>query len=391
MAVNSHTSNCYSLSIPLVLFLITSFSSLSNAESFVDQFSHSSLPRLLTANFSNHRILQVYNDQQQIQLEYDFYRNSCPNAETIVYKVMHDVLDDDKKITARLLRLMFHDCFIQGCDASVLLDDSNGNPSHLNERDAVPNQTLKGLEVIDIIKEELEIECPNIVSCSDIIALATRNAIILSGGPFFPVLTGRRDSRVSYHDEANSQIPRPHSNIHETLFLFSQRGFNEKEVVSLLGAHNIGKIGCEFILDRISNFHDTGRPDPTIPRDFMLEINKICNADVSPSPSQSRLRNLIESTTGLSYFQSLAPFIFSGSGFDTHYYKSLLLGRGLLFADQQLMSDPRTARLVEVFASDDGSIFRREFSKAMLKMSTLQSPAASQGVVRTRCSLPNSS
>ncbi|KAK9726072.1 hypothetical protein RND81_05G188100 [Saponaria officinalis] len=379
MAVICHSFYWYPLVISLLLLV--------NAHSFAD---HSSPPSSLTTNFSQRRMLQFYDNQQLLQLEYDFYRNSCPKAETIVYEVMRDAVGNDSKITARLLRLMFHDCFIQGCDASVLLDDSNGNLSHPIERNAIPNQTLKGLEVIDRIKDELERECPNTVSCADIITLATRNAIILSGGPFFPVLTGRRDSRASYYDDANNEIPRPDSRIYETLYLFSQRGFNEKEVVSLLGAHNIGKIGCEFILKRIYNFHGTGNPDPSIPADFMLELNRICNSDASPSPSPSRIRNLIESTTGLSYFQSLAPFIFSGSGFDTHYYKSLLLGRGLLYADQQLMSDARTARLVEVFASDDGSIFRREFSKSMLKMSNLLSPDASQGEVRTRCSFPNS-
>lgn len=56
-----------------------------------------------------------------------------------------------------------------------------------------------------------------------------------SGGPFFPVLTGRKDSLASYFDEANEQIPSPDSNVTEMLSLFSQRGFNEKEIVSLLG------------------------------------------------------------------------------------------------------------------------------------------------------------
>lgn len=158
----------------------------------------------------------------------------------------------------------------------------------------------------------------------------------------------------------------------------------------LEGAHNIGKIGCEFIQSRFSNFKGSGEPDPTIPEDFLLELKRICNPNASPSPSPSRLRNLIESASGLPFHQSLAPFIFSGSGFDSHYYKGLLMGRGLLYVDQQLMADPRTAKLVEVFASDDGSTFRREFSKSMLMMSNLVYLTGSQGEVRTRCSLPNS-
>ncbi|XP_021730743.1 peroxidase A2-like [Chenopodium quinoa] len=346
----------------------------------------SSSPPLLDANFSHRRLLQA---SEQLNLLYDFYRLSCPNAESVVFQFMQNTVAVDSRATAQLLRLMFHDCFIQGCDASLLLDDSNGNQSHFIERNAFPNQSLKGLEIIDRIKQALEAECPGVVSCSDIISLATRDAIILSGGPFFPILTGRRDSQASYYDEANQQIPRPDSNITEMLDLFSQKGFNEKEIVSLLGAHNIGKIGCEFIQRRLSNFKGTGEPDPTIPADFLLELKRICNADASPSPSPSRLRNLIESASGLPFHQSLAPFIFSGSGFDAHYYKGLIMGRGLLYADQQLMADPRTAKLVEVFASDDGSTFRREFSKSMLKMSNLAFLTGSQGEVRTRCSLPN--
>ncbi|KAL2933153.1 putative Peroxidase 48 [Bienertia sinuspersici] len=336
--------------------------------------------------FTNRRLLQA--SVQPNNLLYDFYRFSCPNAESVVFQFMRDFVAADSRATAQLLRLMFHDCFIQGCDASLLLDDSNGNQSHSIERNAFPNQTLKGFDIIEKIKQALENECPNVVSCSDIISLATRDAIVLSGGPFFPVLTGRRDSQASYFEEANQQIPKPDSDITEMLTLFSVRGFNEKETVSLLGAHNIGKIGCEFIQKRLSNFQGSGMPDPSIPADFFLELNRICNSNASPSPSPSRLRNLIESATGP---QSLVPFIFSGSGFDSHYYKGLLLGQGLLHADQQLMADSRTAKLVQVFASDDGSTFRREFSKSMLKMSNLGSLTGSQGEVRTRCTLPNSS
>ena len=67
----------------------------------------------------------------------------------------------------------------QGCDASVLLDDSNGNTNHSIEKQATPNKSLKGFENIDQIKEELENACPGVVSCADVLALATRDGIIL--------------------------------------------------------------------------------------------------------------------------------------------------------------------------------------------------------------------
>lgn len=95
-----------------------------------------------------------------------------------------------------------------------------------------------------------------------------------------------------------------------------------------------------------------------------------------------------ESNTGMSYMQALTSSMSSGSTFDTHYYMSLLKGRGLLFADQQLMAERKTARLVSAYASDDGSTFRMDFARAMLKMSNLDVLTGNQGVVRLNCSQP---
>ncbi|KAK9937469.1 hypothetical protein M0R45_014256 [Rubus argutus] len=128
----------------------------------------------------------------------------------------------------------FHDCFIEGCDASILLNDSNGNQSYSIEKQATPNRGG--------------------ILC-DVLALATRDGVFLAGGPFYPVLTGRRDSTQSYFDEALAEIPKPDDNITQTLHLFSLRGFSDRETVALLGAHNIGKIGCEFIDSRPKQLH----------------------------------------------------------------------------------------------------------------------------------------
>lgn len=63
----------------------------------------------------------------------------------------------------------------QGCDASLLLNTGSGN----EERDSVPNQTIHGIDVIDAAKLEVEKVCKGVVSCADIIALATRDAVVL--------------------------------------------------------------------------------------------------------------------------------------------------------------------------------------------------------------------
>ncbi|XP_055806637.1 putative Peroxidase 48 [Solanum dulcamara] len=312
-------------------------------------------------------------------LSYDYYDEKCEDLEGIVWSRMKTIVQLQHNAPAQLLRLMFHDCFIGGCDASVLLADRNENGTV--EREAIPNMTLKGFNFIDTIKDEIEEACPGIVSCSDILVLATRDGIVLAGGPYFPVLTGRRDSKESFFDEAIAEIPRPNGNISETLRLFSLRGFDERETVALLGGHNIGRIGCEFIRPRLSNFTGTGLPDPTIPADFLEELKRKCpddNNTISNMFNEHTARGLSESAISIA------------ASFDNHYYKTLMRGRGLLFADQQLMANEKTAAAVTDYSFDDGTVFRTEFAHAMAKMSNIGVLTGSKGEVRHSCSRLNS-
>lgn len=70
----------------------------------------------------------------------------------------------------------------QGCDASILLVDTD---EFQGEQHALANdKSLRGYEVIDAIKADVERACPSIVSCVDIVALAAREAVILVYTPY---------------------------------------------------------------------------------------------------------------------------------------------------------------------------------------------------------------
>jgi peroxidase len=64
---------------------------------------------------------------------------------------------------------------MQGCDGSVLLDSANKTA----EKDALPNQTLRGFDFVERVKAAVEKACPDTVSCADVLALIARDAVWL--------------------------------------------------------------------------------------------------------------------------------------------------------------------------------------------------------------------
>ncbi|KAL5547857.1 hypothetical protein UlMin_003088 [Ulmus minor] len=302
------------------------------------------------------------------QLKTGFYSSSCPKAEAIVRSTVESHFKDDPTVAAGLLRLHFHDCFVQGCDGSVLISGPSA------ERNALPNLGLRGFEAIDDAKTQLEALCPGVVSCADILALAARDAVDLSDGPSWAVPTGRRDGRVSLKSQVSS-LPSPLDSIAVQLQKFDAKGLDAHDLVTLVGAHTIGQTDCLFFRYRLYNFTPTGNPDPTINQAFLPQLQTLC-----PKYGDGSKRVSLDKG--------------SQTEFDASFFKNVRDGNGILESDQRLWGDDSTRRIVQNYAGNIrgllGFRFDFEFSKAMVKMGAIEVKIGAQGEIRKVCSKLNS-
>ncbi|XP_022883183.1 peroxidase 46-like [Olea europaea var. sylvestris] len=212
-------------------------------------------------------------------LSFDFYAVSCPSAEIMVKNTVRSASSMDPTTPGKLLRLFFHDCFVEGCDASILLQ---GNDT---ERSDPANKSLGAFSVIDSAKRVLEIFCPGVVSCADILALAARDAVELTGGPNIQIPTGRRDGRVSLAANVRPNIIDTSFTLNQMANIFSSKGLSMDDLVTLSGAHTIGSAHCSSFSDRFK-LDSNGKfnlIDASLDREYAAELTRMCPAGASAS------------------------------------------------------------------------------------------------------------
>ncbi|GAB4825140.1 hypothetical protein Ancab_008016 [Ancistrocladus abbreviatus] len=297
-------------------------------------------------------------------LKNGFYRKTCHAAEDTVKKITGKYISQDPTLAPALLRMHFHDCFVRGCDGSVLLNSTSTTQS---EKTAPPNLTLRGFQVIDAIKSKLEEACPGVVSCADIVALAARDAVVKINGPSWDVPTGRRDGRVSLASEALSNIPPPTFNITQLKTLFSSKGLSVKDLVVLSGAHTIGVSHCQAFTNRLYNFTGKGDSDPSMDPSYVAELKKKCKPNDSTTT--------VEMDPG------------SSKKFDIGYYVTVRKRRGLFQSDAALLNDNFTASYV-VTARDKARFFKA-FKVSMVNMGKIGVLTGTDGEIRKNCALVN--
>ncbi|KAL6655404.1 hypothetical protein ACP70R_006230 [Stipagrostis hirtigluma subsp. patula] len=301
------------------------------------------------------------------ELRAGYYAETCPDAERVVRETMARARAREARSVASVMRLQFHDCFVNGCDGSVLMDDT---PAMLGEKEALSNiNSLRSFEVIDEAKAALEARCPGVVSCADIVVMAARDAVVLTGGPNWDVRLGREDSLTASQEDSDNIMPSPRANASALIRLFAGLNLTVTDLVALSGSHSIGKARCFSIVFRLYNQSGSGRPDPNMDPSYRRALDALCP------------RGGDEEVTG---GMDASPLVF-----DNQYFKDLVRLRGFLNSDQTLFSDnAETRRVVRRFSEDQDAFFRA-FVEGMIKMGELQNPR--KGEIRRNCRVANGS
>jgi len=303
------------------------------------------------------------------QLEIGFYSKTCPQVEEIVREEMVKIIAAAPSLAGPLLRLHFHDCFVNGCDASVLLDSTKNN---LAEKDAKPNKSLRGFGSVERVKVKLEAACPGVVSCADVLTLMSRDAVVLAKGPTWPVALGRRDGRASSATEASAELPPANGDVPLLAKIFASKGLNLKDLVVLSGAHTLGTAHCLSFADRLYNSTGAyGLVDPSLDSKYADKLKLKC-----------------KSVDDRSMLSEMDPG--SYKTFDTSYYRHVAKRRGLFRSDAALLTDTTTRDYIQRVATGkfDAEFFK-DFSESMIKMGNVGVLTGAQGEIRKKCHVLN--
>ncbi|CAN1262962.1 Cationic peroxidase 1 [Linum perenne] len=281
------------------------------------------------------------------QLTPNFYQTICPEALPTIKRVVSKAIRDEPRMGASLLRLHFHDCFVNGCDGSILLDD-----------------TSRGFEVVDKIKSAVDKACnASVVSCADILAVASRDSVSFVSIREGRDPLGRRDGRTASISAANNNLPPPFFSFSQLLSSFQSQGLDLTDLVALSGAHTIGLARCTTFRARIYN-------DTNIHPRLAATLQRTC----PPTGGDNNLKPLDQTP----------------AWFNTDYYSALVRNRGLLHSDQELFGTGNSAsdRLVMTYSTNPFK-FAADFAASMVKMGNIQVVTGTDGEVRKNCRVIN--
>lgn len=201
-------------------------------------------------------------------------------------------------------------------------------------------------------------------------AIATRDVVVLAGGPSYSIELGRRDGLISRASAVAGNLPEPSFNLKQLNSMFAKHNLTQLDMIALSGAHTIGFSHCNRFANRLYSFSSSSKIDPSLDPSYAQQLIAACPQNVDPSIAV----NMDPETP---------------QTFDNVYYQNLVAGKGLLTADQVLFTDPASQRTVNDFANSPGD-FNGAFIAAMKKLGRVGVKTGNQGEIRRDCSTFNS-
>ncbi|KAM7264054.1 hypothetical protein ACFE04_001737 [Oxalis oulophora] len=301
-------------------------------------------------------------------LKKNYYASSCPTVETIVRGVVQTKISQTFVTVPGTLRLFFHDCMVNGCDASIMIASTGNNKA---EKDHPDNLSLAGDGFDTVIKAKTAVEkkCANKVSCADILAIATRDVVQLAGGPRYEVELGRLDGLVSKSTSVEGNLPKPTFTLNQLNAMLGKLGLLQTDMIALSGAHTLGFSHCNQFSNRIYNFSKTSTVDPTLNSSYAKDLKGMCPKNVASDIAINMDPNTPKT-------------------FDNMYYKNLQQRKGLFSSDQVLFEDSRSKGTINSWASN-ASLFNQAFINAMTRLGRIGVKTTANGNIRRDCSVFN--
>ncbi|KAI5649990.1 hypothetical protein M9H77_35995 [Catharanthus roseus] len=246
------------------------------------------------------------------QLSPTIYDNSCPNALSTILTSIRQAVSCDCCMAGSLIRLHFHDCFVQGYDASILINEV---PSIESEQTALLNlNSVRGYNAIEAAKRET-------YNCS-------KGASVLVGGPSWEVKLERRDSTTASRTRANTDLPA----FFKTLILFLENSM--KRVLTC---------GTQYTITKLA---------------MMLALQ-----------AQRRRCPRNDGDTNLASLDLVTPNLF-----ENNYFRNVMQRKGLLHSDQVLYSGGSTDIIVSEYSNsiNDNILFLSDVAAAMIKIGEIE-------------------
>ncbi|KAL6846802.1 hypothetical protein ACP4OV_024250 [Aristida adscensionis] len=295
------------------------------------------------------------------RLSPEYYRTTCPDVEAIVQAAVAKKVRETFVTVPATLRLFFHDCFVEGCDASVMIA-SRGNDA---EKDAPDNVSLAGdgFDTVVRAKAAVEKRCPGVVSCADVLAIAARDVVTMSSGPHWPVELGRLDGLVSNAGYVAGRLPGPDMRAGDLAAMFATHNLTALDMVALSGAHTVGFAHCTRFAGRL--YRRGGAAAAAYDPAYARRLMAACPPEVDPNVAVD--------------MDPVTP-----AAFDNAYYVNLAGGMGLFTSDQALFSDAATRPAAASFAKNQTRFFEA-FKRAMVKLGRVGVKSRGHGEIRRDC------